>query len=297
MNLNVVWRVAAAAVVVSGWSASAEVDESRAAEVKLPRGVLVFAASGRGFAGDVDLRTDDEQLWIRSGDSALSVVRPVAWDRVRAVTFGCQTVPGGVFRELIESLRPEGSFGPEPPQVIVMRGEGRGEIALPERAAPARDEGDRVRWLDIDVWADNWDSDAAQDGLVVQISPFDGQGRLVPVRGTLRARLYAQRHAGRGHRDPFARRQRWTRAVREADFGPGGAIYRLPFAPKSTNPEFDLLVSKYGAVLVELDVPGEGTLAATASSVRIRAGSIVRDALQRATSTRFFPGERTGAGR
>lgn len=261
--------------------------------------MLVEVVSGRSFAGQVDARTDPAQLWLRTGGPSISILRPIDWARVRQVVVEGKTVPGSEFAQTVQAHRPDGAgpVTPKPPLRIVMEGEAtsreKADVAA-GAARPYREDG-RVAYLSIDVWAANWDSDVEVDGLVVEITPFSAGGRPVSVRGTLEVTLFAQRH-GSGARGPFDRRQRWTQRVSPEDFSPaiGTAQYRLPFAPAGANPEFDLLVARYGAVTAELSVPGQGTFAATAASVRLRPASAVRDSLEQATGARFFSGERTG---
>jgi hypothetical protein len=87
----------------------------------------------------------------------------------------------------------------------------------------------------------------------------------------------------------------WERPVDPGDFGPGGAVYRLPF--QEVHPELDTSMAPRGAVHARLSVPGQGTFEATSSMVRIRPYSAIRDALQRETGFRFFPQEWTQDGR
>lgn len=210
---------------------------------------------------------------------------------------GERTVPGREFGEFINSLGPQVAGPPQPAlgRRIVMRGEegqgSEGRLSTPGDRGPQ--PGRRVTSLAIDAWTANWDADVEVDGLIVEVAPSDAEGLLVPVWGTLEVRLFAQRRAGGKHPEPFDMRQRWTERVRPSDFGRGAAAarYRLAFAPSASNPEFDGAVARYGAVVVELSVPGQGTYTATASTVRLRPPSPVRDALERATGERFFPGE------
>ena len=150
-----------------------------------------------------------------------------------------------------------------------------------------------VRSLAVDAWVANWDDDVEVDGLVVQVIPQDDYGSMVPVRGVLEVNLLGERRGALKHRQSFVGLGRWTRRVRHDDFGPSGAVYRLPF--QAVHPEFDLSKEPYGAVHVRLTVPGHGVFDATADMVRIRPYGTVRDHLQQATGERFFRTERTGA--
>ena len=141
----------------------------------------------------------------------------------------------------------------------------------------------------------NWDGDVEADGLLVHVYPLDDSGGVVPARGTLRFELIGQRDDVFGPPQPFTTLGQWSQQMRVEDFGPRGAVYRLPF--QGVHPEFDLTVAPYGALHARLSVPGQGTFETTESLLRIRPYSAVRDELQLSTGRRFFPQERTGDGR
>jgi len=163
----------------------------------------------------------------------------------------------------------------------------------PEGARPP--ETPRVHWLAVEAAVANWDGDVEADGLLVHVYPLDDTGGVVPARGTLQFELIGQRDDVFGPPQPFTTLGQWSYQVRAEDFGPRGAIYRLPF--QGVHPEFDLTVAPYGALHARLSVPGQGTFETTESLLRIRPYSAVRDELQLSTGRRFFPQERTGDGR
>jgi len=115
------------------------------------------------------------------------------------------------------------------------------------------------------------------------------------VRGTLEVELIGRQTGVAKPPQPFARLGHWAQPVSVDDFGSRGAAYRLPF--QGVHPEFQLAVAPHGAVHARLSVPGQGTFEATASTVRIRPYSAVRDQWQQATGYRFFPQETTQDGR
>ena len=116
----------------------------------------------------------------------------------------------------------------------------------------------------------------------------------MPVNGSLEVELIGRSTGAAIPSQPFSRLAYWSQPVRVADFGVNGAVYRLPF--QGTHPEYDTNVASRGAVVARLSVPGQGTFQATASTVRIRPYSPVRDQLQQATGRRFFDVEdRNGA--
>ena len=270
--------------------------------------VTVGLTSGRSFTANVDRRTDDTRLWLRWTRESARLLRPIAWDCIRWVQVGQETLTGEEFRGRVEASRPE--VIPRPPEGrpnrIVLKGAAYpvgAKPGAPTREAPAAGparrtlEARRVQSLAIDVAVANWDADVEVDGLIVDVRPLDADGQVVPVDGTLEVDLIVQRWGVVKRPQPFIQRGRWTERVRAGDSGPAGARYRLPFGAGGFHPEFDRETAPYGAVHVQLSVPGQGVFAATESTVRIRPYSAVRDALERATGNRFLPQEKTGDGR
>jgi hypothetical protein len=148
-----------------------------------------------------------------------------------------------------------------------------------------------VQWLDIDARPARWDNYVDIDGMSICIAPKDAYGQVIPVRGTLDVDLIAE-HAGVDRLPyPFSRIAHWSQAVRPEDFGPSGAVYKLPF--QDVNPEFDNHLGPHGAIHATLSVPGQDTFEATADA-RIRPYSLIRDRLLQTTGRRFFPEETIG---
>jgi hypothetical protein len=148
-----------------------------------------------------------------------------------------------------------------------------------------------VQWLDIEARPARWDNYVDIDGMSICIAPKDAYGRVVAVRGTLDVDLIAE-HAGVDRLpDPFSRIAHWSQAVRPEDFGPLGAVYKLPF--QDVNPEFSNHLGPHGAIHATLSVPGQDTFEATADA-RIRPYSLIRDRLLQTTGRRFFPEETIG---
>ena len=103
-----------------------------------------------------------------------------------------------------------------------------------------------VQWLEIEAGPARWDNYVETDGMLIYIAPKDDYGNVVPVRGTLDVDLIAE-HAGVVRLpDPFSRIGHWSQAVRPEDFGPYGAVYRLPF--QDVNPEFSNHLGPHGAI-------------------------------------------------
>jgi hypothetical protein len=256
--------------------------------------LVVHLASGRTFAGDLAPRTDGTQLWLQNGRGSMTVLRPIIWDRVvRASVLG-QDFSGAELRQMVERVWAE----LPPPARPVVRAS-----SLHRQAADLPPEGQavggvfppparvmrRVQHLRIDVAAGRWSDSAAQDGLVIRVYPLDGQGRIVPVWGSLEVDLKGW-HVGNPYRpQPFFTVGQWAEKVRPEDFGSGGAVYQLPF--QAVRPETDLTVADQGLVHARLSVPGQGTFDASQDAVELRPFSPVRDQLQQATGQRRFPEE------
>jgi len=262
--------------------------------------VTVELASGRSFTARLDPRTDASRLWLRAQRGLATVERPIRWERVVRATVAGQDLSGEQFQQIVQRVRrdlPAQDDRALKPRVITITGSPEPIETGPTSASgPDRDTvPPRVRSLAIEAVVANWDNDVEVDGLLVRVYPLGDYGELVSVGGTLQVDLTSRRYTpARGARS-FSEMGRWMRRIYAADFGPRGAVVRLPF--QRVHPEFDLDVSHYGAVHARLNVPGQGTFETTESTVRIRPASAVRDELQQATGRRFFFHERTGDGR
>lgn len=262
--------------------------------------ISVEVASGRTFAGRLDARTDAAELWLRSGRGAAVLLRPIRWDRVVQIHVAGEDLSPEQFRRIVAEVKPAAAAGKETAvakNLIVIKGSPKsgGFLSVTDVPPGEAPKAPRVRSLAIDAAVANWDADVEVDGLLVHVYPLDEAGAAVPIRGMLQFDLTGQRPTRFRQWQPFTTVGRWVRQVRPEDFGPRGAVYRLPF--QNVHPEFDLTVAPYGSLHARLSVPGQGTFETTQSTVRIRPYSAVRDHLQLSTGRRFFPQERTGDGR
>ncbi|HEY2881796.1 MAG TPA: hypothetical protein VGJ15_05170 [Pirellulales bacterium] len=148
----------------------------------------------------------------------------------------------------------------------------------------------RVCSLAIDANVTNFNRTVEADGIVLHVYPLDGLGRLVSVDGTLDVELIAMVPPGARQGTSLPQIGRWTVRVLPEQFGPAGAVFKLPF--RAVQPEFDLNVGPYGLVHATLNVPGNGSFEASDSMLRIRPYSAVRDEEQQLTGRRFFDVER-----
>jgi len=263
--------------------------------------ISVELSSGRTFRARLDARTDARQLWLRWQQESAVVLRPIRWDRVVRARVAEQELSGESLREVVSRWQQQQPAGA--PHAAT-------EKRLPDqRPLPSagwasaesiaawqqRPQAPPVHCLAVDAVVANWDADVEADGLLLYVCPLDAHGQLVPARGTLSVELTGLRIGVVKRAQPFGRLGHWTRQVRREDFGPRGAVLRLPF--QSVHPDFDLEYGSHGAVHARLSVPGQGTFETTASTVRIRRYSAIRDQLQQVTGRRFFPHEHTAAGR
>jgi hypothetical protein len=260
--------------------------------------VTVELASTRRFTAELDPRTDASQLWLRFPGRSGYMLRPIDWDRVVRAEYAGLSWSGRELHEAVAVLREAFPVANETSLVPLPRAAapvaGPDSCPPPEPASPGGWETPRVRSLAVEIELVNWDGDVEADGLLLNLYPLDEHGLVIPVRATIDVELIGEQ-IDRARQQPFARMERWTEQVCVEDFFRFGAQYRLPF--RQVHPEFDLSWAAKGLVHVRLNVPGEGVFEASASGVRLRPFSELRDRLQQATGQRFFEVERTGLGK
>lgn len=270
--------------------------------------LTVALASGRRFTAELDVRTDDHQLWLRWNGRSGHLLRPIDWERVERVELGGETYTGRELQEAIALVReafPSPSPAGAPAALLASYPTplDAGPMVLPPPAlallpppppfvAAHQFEPPRVRSVAIEARTANWDSDVEVDGLLLDIFPLDGAGFILPVRGTIQVELIGEETGTARSRQPYAVLGRWTEQVCPVDFHSYGARVKLPF--RQVHPEFDLGWAPKGLVHVRLSVPGEGVFEASQSTIRVRPASAMRDRLEQATGQRFFELERTG---
>lgn len=273
------------------WSLGGTISAGHTAEIS------VEVASGRTFVGQVDPASDEQLLWLRWTRGTLSVVRPLEWGCVTAVTVGqqrfssaeLQTALAAIRQTLPIALSPFGVEVPggEPPmpgfagvmasaELLPLEVAYRQAGPVPRPPAPVVP----VASLEIDVRLANWDGDAADDGLLVEIRPRDACGVLIAVEGTLCVDLVGKRKHPVSRPRDFLRLGRTTLPVHVADFGLQGATYRVPFG--SPDPAQDTSLIPQGLVHVELSVPGQGVVEATDAAVDFRPYRPFRDQMEQA---------------
>ncbi|MEQ8789171.1 MAG: hypothetical protein RIC55_22855 [Pirellulaceae bacterium] len=261
--------------------------------------VTIELQDGRTFTGRIDSRTGEERLWLRFGSESISVLRPIAWETVAAAHYDGESIDAGRLRRVAEQLKAN-PFGDEQAEAAIPAmdpaidtpGISAQDPTHAQVAQTALGFSPRVAAVDFDVYAANWDADVETDGLVLEVFPTDGEGRVVPARGTLHVELLGrprrERNSPSHPGQPLRTLGKWTRSVTLGD----GKSFQLPF--QAVQPEFQPGVGAIGLVHVRLAVPGHGVFNASYDGVRIRPYSPIRDALQAESGKRFLPQERTG---
>ncbi|MEX0586420.1 MAG: hypothetical protein WD176_07240 [Pirellulales bacterium] len=262
---------------LAGTRASAD-DVDGAAAVEAPR-VTVVLASGRSFTGAVDTATNDQVLWLRADLPRGALLRPIDWDRVKSATHNGVELTADELRAQAPELQSEH------PLVGVLRqrpgaekvsgtfsGRVIGQEKVPDTFSPTA----AVCALAIEASIGNWDADAEQDGLVVRVQPRDEEDQIVPADGTLEVRLIGVSGERRASPTNLARARdnqrpiigHWTVALSADQFGPHGAVVRLPF--QAVDPQLDPHVRSLGTVQADFTVPGQDVFQARAELVRLR---------------------------
>ncbi len=241
----------------------------------IPKDTLVEieTTSGRKLVGHLEPNSDTSTVYLRSE-------RPGIVLKTR--------VPGSTIRRIAPY---DGSH------VIRIEGSARQQCAtrrpsaLPApRSAPLQQTSavsGRVQSLRVEAWPENWDRDAALDGLRLQVTPVTAQGVPVATKGTLTVNLIARRFSGDREDDTVDVIERWSRPLRASDFGPEGAIVDLPF--RKIAPERDLDTIPVGLLETSLNISGQGTFQAPSTEFWLRPTSYIRDELQLHTGSRLLP--------
>ena len=154
----------------------------------------------------------------------------------------------------------------------------------------ARANNTQVCSLSIDAQVANLNRTVEADGLVLHIYPLDGAGNMIPVDGTLDVELIASVPPGWPRGEPLPSIGHWSFRLIPQQFGPAGAIVKLPF--QGVHPEFDLNLGPYGLIHARLSIPGNGSFEASQAALRIRPYSMIRDQSQLIDGRRFFDVER-----
>ena len=260
--------------------------------------VAVGLRNGKVFIGLVDSRANEQQLWLRTSRAGVELRRPIDWENILLVRQGNREFSAAEFRvEVLSSqttatslrmneadelpapsvvtAQNESSQGPA--QVGANAGAVRPKEWLPDRRMAqfiqaARANNTQVCSLSIDAQVANLNRTVEADGLVLHIYPLDGAGNMIPVDGTLDVELIASVPPGWPRGEPPPNIGHWSFRLIPQQFGPAGAIVKLPF--QGVHPEFDLNLGPFGLVHARLSIPGNG-------SFRSQPGGTANTPLQR----------------
>jgi hypothetical protein len=251
---------------------------------QITRAVRLKLIDGRIVAGTVNERTSESELWLHFHHPNLQMSAAFRWDQVEsAMYFGRTLTPEELYR-LAHQLK---TAAPPPPPFHPLHGAELGPLydfrslhgprsphgVLPRSFRGIRDNLDhdyhgpragqtgRVVSLQAIARLAQWDSDAEIDGVELRVQPITSDGRLIPVNGNISASMHAATRPRYESERPTEELERWNESIRAEDFGPDGAIVRLPFRRRW--PDRDLNTSNNGRVQVRLGVPGHGTFDAT----------------------------------
>ena len=262
------------------------------ASIQAAEQVAVQMRDGRELRGEVDVRTDQETLWLRTTAPSIVLRSAVAWEEVVQARRDGQTLSVEELRVLAPTVKTkldDQFFADSKPA------EGRLRTAastFPDEDAAQSSH--KVRVLRIDATVANWDRDVEPDGLRVVVAPVDALGEVVPVDGQISLKLIGQAQQTltserSRQRRLFPELGRWTLSVRKKDFTSWGATYDIPF--RESNPTFDLAISPAALLHASLGVSGQGTFKASNAHIWLRDLSAIRDELQLRTNRRYFPAE------
>lgn len=266
--------------------------------------LTVAVQSGRTFHGLLDAKTDAERLWIRSGRDGVTIDRPITWTSVREISRS----GAAVARELLiaEAVRlravPQAAepryvakMSPIAAKTTANRTTGLQLWHVAKEPVEFAEVPDvTVRWIEVDAYFANWDSDVEADGLVLDLEALNAVGETIPADGTLTVELFGERVPPLSRGNAFPMLGNWTRQVNAADFGRGTLRLRLDF--QGMHPDFNTIAGRFALVHVRFSVPGQGTFEASKDGLTLQGFSPVRERMQQAFGTRFLPTETTGRG-
>ncbi len=248
--------------------------------------LTVKVAEGRSYAGLVDHKTDERQLWLRLEEGTGTLRRPISWERITAATHRGQAVE---LRDLPTLARQIASS-----RIVTVQPKPLQPASPPPAPAPPP-----VASLAMEAALANWDADVETDGLAIWLRLLDEEGFETRAAGTLEVELLAPR-IRKYHEAPQSRGysvdliERWSVQFAAEKFRGGQVLVRLPLG--AIHPEFDRGVDALGLVHARLAVPGQGVFEQSVDGVSLRTFSPVRDALLDNTGRHFLPTEATGRG-
>lgn len=235
--------------------------------------VVVWLEDGRMLAGQVDPRTNDERLWLRSDSPTFVVATSAVWEHIKAVNANGERLSVAEFSKRVDEFRPQQALPnamPGPAREVV-----ENATTTVTRSIQQSNAATRVVSLDVEARVANWDQDAATDGVEIRVFPRNTFGEIVPISGQITATLVARNQLPVHDRNAFPQLGRWSLQADTSDFGPSGAVYRLPFRGRHPDEEFSL--EPHGLVEVSLYAFGQGRFTSDAAVYLRRFNPIRRD--------------------
>lgn len=255
--------------------------------------VVVRLVDGSRVKAQIDQRTDGDRLWLTTLLERGRVSQSIPWQDVLQIEIAGRSYEGWVAQAAVASIREQ------EPQDRNRKAQQRPESldvepfagSVPSRrpsVTPRDLPNPRVEAMQISARLANWDQDVAEDGLLVELVPYDSYGNPIACDGvvdfTLRAWKASARGSGLG-----THTERWSKAVRAADFESGSVFFRLPF--RAIEPHQSSEWWAHGALEARLTVPGSGVVQRTLADLRLRQFEPVRDTLEQRAGTRYFSSE------
>jgi hypothetical protein len=272
-------------IVVCGSAISAAADD---------RLVELSVAGGRQYHGVIDPSSNQDKLVLRTGRNGITLLRPIAWDRIVAAKLDGDSIDPPKLKEMVGSGLTVPDSGRKR---IELRDAGK--VAEASQKAAVSSPPQQIVSVSFDAFVANWDQDVEMDGLVVELAAVDAKEFLAACEGTVEIELFAPQrrvfhHAPRSGGDTLELVERWSRSIAAQDFGKSNVRLRLPFGTIHPELDADWLASSYGLVHVRVAIPGHGVFDASQDGVRIRPWAPNRDNLEMNAGRRFVPTEGLG---
>jgi hypothetical protein len=126
--------------------------------------VAVVTERGRELTAELDVRTDEESLWLRYVSPSIVLRQAVAWENVAAARIGSEEIPVDQLKQQVAEL------ATELPADHFDKAEQPHDMYIP----PPK----RRRVRSVHAWAEpaSWDQDAETDGLLLHIEVLGEDG-------------------------------------------------------------------------------------------------------------------------
>lgn len=244
--------------------------------------VIVHTTDGRALTGEIDVRSDEENLWIRRSEGNIILTTAVAWSDVDAAEVDGQVVQASWLMPRIKeyaSAAPKAFLTEYEPSSVTPATTSLSIHRQPEIAS-----------IDIEAGLINLDRTVELDGLLVELAVLDSHGHAAAVQGDLTARLIVQRLDAHTGRETFEEFQRWTHRVEPVDFA--DSIAEIPLRFRRASPDFDWELCSSAILHVRVGVDGQGNFEASIP-INIREVNPMRDEMQNRFGGRFYRDELT----